>query len=270
MNYQPKVVLITGCANGIGRHLAEQFYKRNYRVIATDIDIDKLKDELKDWDTEGVLIEKLDVTQLSDWQNVMTKIQDNFSRLDICINNAGVITPGFIEEISLQSIDFQIDVNTKGIMYGTKYAASMMIKQGNGHIINVASLAGVAPIHGLSVYSASKHAVRGFTLSIVPELRSKGINISVICPDLVDTQMLVLQLDYQAAALTFSGNRHLTVKDIEYAVFERALNKKQTEILIPQGRGIIAKIGNFFPSLGFTLSHLLEKKGLKKQLELKK
>jgi 3-oxoacyl-[acyl-carrier protein] reductase len=200
----------------------------------------------------------------------MAKIEDNFGRLDICINNAGVITPGFIEELPLQSIDFQVDVNIKGVMYGTKYAADMMLRQGAGHIINFASLAGVAPIHGLAVYSASKHAVRGFSLSIVPELRSKGIYVSVICPDLVHTQMLTMQLEYKAAALTFSGNQYLTVKDIEYAVFEKALNKKQIEILIPQSRGITAKIGNFFPSIGFALTRMLEKKGLKKQAQLKK
>ncbi len=269
MGYQPKVVLITGCAKGIGRHLAECFYKKNYSVIATDIDIEALKTALKDWDTEGMLILKLDVSKPQDWQAVMAQISENFGRLDICINNAGVITPGFVEEMDTESIDYQIDINTKGVLYGTKFAAEMMIKQGSGHIINFSSLAGVAPIHGLSVYSASKHAVRGFTLSIVPELNAKGIDVSVICPDLVKTDMLTLQLGYEAAAMTFSGNKFLTVKDIEIAIFQKALTHKKIEILVPSSRGLTAKLGNFFPVLGFKLTRVLEKKGLKNQAKLK-
>jgi 3-oxoacyl-[acyl-carrier protein] reductase len=269
MEYQPKVVLITGCAKGIGRHLAECFYKKNYSVIATDIDFEALKIALKDWDTEGMLIMKLDVSLAQDWQLVMAQISATYGRLDICINNAGVIAPRFVENLDIESIDYQIDTNTKGVLYGTKFAAEMMIKQGSGHIINFSSMAGIVPIHGLAVYSASKHAVRGFTLSIVPELNAKGIEVSVICPALVKTDMLTLQLEYEAAAMTFSGNKFLTVKDIEIAVFQQALAYKKIEILVPSSRGLTAKIGNFFPVLGFKLTRVLEKKGLKNQAKLK-
>ena len=67
------VVLITGCATGIGKHLAEQFYKRNYNVVATDGDIEALKNAFSDWDTEGCLIEKLDVTKAEDWQRIIDR-----------------------------------------------------------------------------------------------------------------------------------------------------------------------------------------------------
>jgi 3-oxoacyl-[acyl-carrier protein] reductase len=266
MKNQKQVVLITGAAKGIGRHLAQCFSRKNYQVIATDIDIETLK---KGWNTEGVHCEKLDVTKPNEWATLMLKIKNQYGQLDICINNAGVITPGYIKDLDVKTIDYQIDVNTKGVMYGTKYAADLMMPQGFGHIINLASLAGVAPINGISIYSASKFAVRGFSLAIVPELRAYGIQMSVICPDLVDTDMLTLQLDYEAAALTFSGNAHLTVKDIENAVFNRALERKEIEILVPRIRGLTAKIGNFFPNLGFKLTSFLTSKGLENLEKIK-
>jgi 3-oxoacyl-[acyl-carrier protein] reductase len=269
-----KIVLITGAAKGIGRHLADCFAAQNYQVIATDIDIELLKNnrntDLPRDHREGSFYEKLDVTKPEEWRLLIEKIKSKYGRLDICINNAGVIIPSFVKDLDIQTIDYQIDVNTKGVMYGTKYAADLMIQQGSGHIINIASLAGVAPINGISIYTASKFATRGFSLAIVPELQQYGVHLSVICQDLVDTDMLTEQLNYKAAALTFSGKKYLTVKDIEHAVFTRALKQKQIEILVPKGRGLTAKIANFFPSIGFKLTKILSKKGLKNLERIKK
>jgi 3-oxoacyl-[acyl-carrier protein] reductase len=268
------VVLITGAAKGIGRHLALCFLREKYQVVATDIDADLLE---KGWNlssdgqnTEGVHLERLDVTKPEEWRILCEKIKNRYGKLDVCINNAGVIIPSFIKELDIQTIDYQIDVNTKGMMYGTKYAADMMRMQGYGHIINIASLAGVEPINGISVYSASKFAIRGFSLAVVPELRQYGVRLSVICQDLVDTDMLTEQLDYKAAALTFSGKKYLQVEDIEHAVFKRALAKQEVEILVPKGRGLIAKLGNFFPSIGFKLTEILSQKGLKNLERIKR
>ena len=82
--------------------------------------------------------------------------------------------------------------------------------------------------------------------------------------------MLTQQLDYKAAALTFSGNKTLTVNDIEKVIFNNALQKKQVEILVPLSRGWTAKLGNLFPAVGFWLTGTLTKKGLKKQAEFGK
>ena len=262
-----KTVFITGSANGIGKHLSEVFYNQGFNVVATDFLIEKLITQTSDWKVENCLIEELDVRNIDNWQKVVQKTIEKFGKIDILLNVAGVITPGFVSEFALQDIDYHIDINVKGLMYGTKIVADEMMKVGEGHIINFASLAGVAPIHGIALYSASKYAVRGFSLAITPELRAKGIQVSVICPDLVNTNMLTSQLDYKAAALTFSGNKVLTVRDIEKAVLVNALQKNQAEILVPFSRGLTAKLGNFFPSIGFWLTENLMKKGLKKQAE---
>ena len=251
------VVLITGCATGIGKHLAERFYKQNYNVVATDGDIEALKNSFSHWDTEGCLLEKLDVTKAEDWQRIIGRTVAEFGQLDICINNEGVIAPNLVLDMDFQDIDYQIDVNTKGVLYGSKFAAELMIRQGAGHIINFSSLPGFAPSHGLSVYAASKQAVRAFTLSIVPELKAKGVYISVICPDLVDMDM---KPTARTSFFPLFKKRHLTAIDIEIAVFERALTDHEVEILVPKNRTFLAKIGNLFPSIGFKLSRFFEEK----------
>lgn len=260
-----KTVFLTGCAQGIGRHLSEVFYAKNYRVVATDL---APMPHTAAWDPARCLAERLDVTSPNDWERVMELALQKFGTLDVLVNNAGVIVPGFAESLTVRDIDFQIAVNLSGVLYGSRLAAQVMARQGRGHIINVASLAGVAPIHGLAVYSATKAAVRNFTLAIAYELRQRGVAVSVVCPDLVDTAMLTQQLSDPAAALTFSGNRVLTVEDVERAVFERALGRKELEILVPRSRGLLGKIGNFFPAFGQTLTAALVKKGRRRQASL--
>jgi 3-oxoacyl-[acyl-carrier protein] reductase len=247
-------ILITGAANGIGFALTKHFLKADYQVIATDINTSSL-DEIA---TKNLVVHQLDVTEPSQWQSVFESI----NRLDVIINNAGIIIPGFVAEINLQEASKQIDINAKGCINGSVFAAKMMEKQGFGHIINIASLAGVAPIQGLPIYAASKAAVRSFTLSIAFELKQKGIFASVVCPDLVDTDMLTSQLAYESAALTFSGDKILQTDDIVDAIVIRAIKNKEVEILVPKSRGILAKLGNLFPTFGNILTERLSKKGL--------
>jgi 3-oxoacyl-[acyl-carrier protein] reductase len=261
-----KTVLITGCANGIGKHLALRFYEKGYFCLLTDIDLATVQSQTQTWDSARFTALKLDVRDTEAWQAIAQK----FTKIDILINNAGVIIPEFLKEMAVKAIDFQIDINLKGMMYGTAIIGQKMIAQQCGHIINIASLAGVAPIHGLGVYAASKHGVRGFTLSVAHELKQKGIKISCICPDLVNTDMLTQQLDHKAAALTFSGNKKaLSVQDIEKAIFERALTNNELEICVPKHRGWLGKIANLFPERNAWLVDLLYKKGLKQQKAMK-
>ncbi len=247
-------ILITGADNGIGLALVKHFISTDYQVIATDIKLENLKNI----SAKNLTILRLDVSNIDQW----TTVFESINQLDVIINNAGVITPGFVGEIDLKNASNQLDINAKGCINGSVFAAKIMQKQGFGHIINIASLAGVAPIQGLAIYAASKAAVRSFTLSIAFELKKKGIYVSVICPDLVDTGMLTSQLDFEAASLTFSGNKILQTQDIVDAILNRALKNKEIEILVPKSRGFLAKLGNFFPTFGSFLTDSLSKKGL--------
>ena len=261
----PLIYFLTGCANGIGRHMARVFYEQGHRVVATDFDAANLATLTHAWDTDRVLTATLNVSQPADWQRVIAQTLERWGRIDVGLNIAGVVRVGYADAFPLADIDLMVNTNLKGVLLGTRLLAAQLVAQGHGHIINIASLAGVAPIQGLSVYSATKFAVRGFTLAVAGELRKKGVRVSVICPDLVDTDMLTQQLNHPEGALTFSGSRILTLADVERAILHDALTRHRLDILVPASRGWLGKVGNLFPSLGFLITDVLIRKGLKKQ-----
>ncbi|MFB6352294.1 MAG: SDR family NAD(P)-dependent oxidoreductase, partial [Bradymonadaceae bacterium] len=151
-------ILITGCASGIGRHLATVLGENGHWVTATDIDEAGLEatDEQMDWEPNGIETALLDVTAPEDWRRVVDAIVDDRGRLDLLINSAGYLHPGYVFDISPDEIDKQVDVNLKGTMYGTRVVGETMCDQRAGHIVNFGSLASLAPIPGLGAYSGSK------------------------------------------------------------------------------------------------------------------
>ncbi|TAE31493.1 MAG: SDR family oxidoreductase [Cytophagales bacterium] len=265
-----KICLLTGCANGIGRHMAGLLLQQGHTVVATDVAISQLHTAATTdgWPTDRTLLLPLDVRSATDWQATMKKVLEQFGRLDVGMNIAGVIRPGYAAEIRPDDVDFMVDINLKGVMLGTRFMAEIMQEQRSGQIVNVASLAGVAPIQGLGIYSATKFGVRAFSIAASGELRDSGVSVSVVCPDLVNTDMLTAQLDHPEAALTFSGPRVLTVADVGRAILLEAIDRRRVEVMIPPSRGLLAKLGNFFPEWGFAVTKGLRKKGLKKQKEL--
>ncbi|PID42088.1 MAG: 3-ketoacyl-ACP reductase [Proteobacteria bacterium] len=262
-----EVVWLTGCASGVGKHLMRVFVEKNYRVVATDIDIDELQAvaESEKWVKPRLLVRRLDVTSRADWEAVCDDVLAKWGKIDRLFNIAGYLKPGFIHETEPEQIDLHMDINVKGAMYGSQVVSKLMVRQGYGHIITIASMASLAPIPGIALYSASKYAVRAFSLALAEELRPRGVSVSVICPDAIETPMLSLQEDYEEAALTFSGPQVLTVEDIESVVFSTILGKKPLEVCIPWRRGALARLGNAFPGISSILAEALKKKGAKEQ-----
>ncbi len=262
------VAIITGAASGIGRHFAETLLAKGYQLVLGDVNAEALQATFP-ITGKPLLSSFLDVADPGSWEELVAATLDRFSRIDYLFNIAGVIRPGYVHEIDPADIDYHFEVNTKGLMIGTRLVAPVMIKQGNGHIINIASLAGVAPVAGIGLYSASKFAARAYSIAAAYELRPKGVYVSVLCPDLVDTPMLTKQLDYEAAAMTFSGSHPpLSVQEIERALF-RIMETRPVEMTIPAGRSRLAKLGNLLPGLGLRLTKRLQQKGLDRLYQLK-
>lgn len=255
-------VLITGCASGMGRGLVAAFSRAGHRVLATGLSLDSLitaRDE-DSWPST-VEIRKLDVRSPSDWDLAVSEVTSRWGSLDVLCNVAGYLLPGRVDAFETSAVDAHIDVNTKGVIFGSRAAARVMVGQKKGHIINVASLAGLAPVPGLSLYCASKFAVRGFSLSIASELRPHGVAVTVVCPDAVQTPMLDLQVDYEESALVFSGPAPLTVDDICKAVLGPVLKDRPLEVTLPLSRGVLARLGGLAPGMAFSMEPMLRRKG---------
>jgi len=262
-------ILITGCASGIGQHLATRLGENGHWVMATDVDdfgLDEATDRME-WDLTGIETGLLDVTRIDHWRRIVEEIVDERGRLDLLINAAGYLHPGYCWETAPEEIERQIDVNLKGAMYGTRVAAEQMVDQERGHIVHFGSLASLAPVPGLGVYSGTKFGVRGYALSAAQELGDKGVDVTVVMPDAVDTPMLEKEADFDEAAITFSASEMLTVEDIGDVICERVLPERPLELTIPPSRGLIARAANLFPELLDFLGPLFRKLGRERQEE---
>jgi 3-oxoacyl-[acyl-carrier protein] reductase len=260
-----KVVVITGAASGIGRHLVDRMDQMDCRIMATDVNADAMDAhaEQAGW-SQNTIRRKLDVRDSDQWKNILDETVQAWGQLDIMMNIAGFAIQGFAHDMPLKHIDLHLDINAKGAILGTHFAAAQMVKQGSGHIINMGSLAGMAPVPGTSLYSASKFALRGFSLAAARELRPLGVYLTYVAPDLVDTPKLITQLhhDRNAAAVGFSAPRILTVDDISRVVLGKVIKKKPLEAAIPGHRGALCKIGGMFPGLTSSLFKFMAKQGL--------
>jgi 3-oxoacyl-[acyl-carrier protein] reductase len=181
--------------------------------------------------------------------------------------------PGFVSQIQAADIDLHFDVNVKGVIHGTQAAFRMMRDQPlvngvRGHIVNLASLAGLSPVPGMALYSASKFAVRGYSLSVGVELRRYNIAMTVVYPDGASTPMLMNYAHAPETALVFTGVRLLTAQDVARAIVNRGLAARPLELPIPRHRALGTKIAGIWPSAAIRLLGALTRMGLRRQARL--
>ena len=264
----PKTVLITGAASGIGRHWAEVLLKRGeYRLVLADVNEEGLRSIF----TAGtsVRLHGLDIRSVEQWRRVIDDTLQHFGQIDYLFNIAGANRPAFLAEQSLENVDRVIDINLKGPLLGMKLVGETMIERGAGHIVNVASLAGLSPTPGNSLYSAAKGGLRNASIAAAIEWRKRGVAATVISPDLVDTPIMHERLETagEEAALAFSGAT-LTVLDLE-AAFWKAMRDRPLDLNLPRWRGWLTKLNHANPSLMLWLYETMKRRGMKRLEQLR-
>jgi 3-oxoacyl-[acyl-carrier protein] reductase len=271
MSVPPRVAIVTGAASGIGRHWAGVLAAMGdeYRLALADVNAAGLCVAFAP--SDHMRLHELDVRSVEQWQRVVDDTLCRFGRIDYLFNIAGGGRPGFLLDVPMQLVDTTIDVNLKGQIYGMKIVGPIMVRQGAGHIVNVASLAGVSPTPGNELYSAAKFGLRAVSLATAIRLRPKGVFVTVVCPDLVDTPALTrhMELNPEDVALIHSGPGALSTVDVERAFF-RAMRERPLEVLLPRWRGWLAKINNLCPPLMLRLYGPLMRRGLRRLEERKR
>lgn len=190
MSFEGKTVLVTGAAQGIGKQIALDFAKAKGRVIIFDVNEVVLAQTHKELSqlSESAYY-RVDVTNSQEIEDAVNKIIDNFSKIDIVVNNAGITRDNLALRLSENDWDKVLAVNLKSAFLCSKACAKYMIKQHSGKIINISSIIGVVGNAGQANYAASKAGLIGLTKSLAKELGSRGICVNAVAPGYIMTKM---------------------------------------------------------------------------------
>jgi NADP-dependent 3-hydroxy acid dehydrogenase YdfG len=245
-----RVIVITGAANGIGHATALALAAEGAALVLDDVDVEGLA-ALRLALGEGARATTLpaDVRVKAEVEALARHAIETWGRVDAVINCAGVIAPGGIDTTPAEDIAQQLDVNLMGTINVTRAFVPHFRRQGSGHLVLIASLAGVVPIPGESVYAASKFAVRGFAQSVAFELRGggAGIHVTDVCPDSVRTRMLEIEAADEQSSLSFSS-APLEPADVARAII-RVLRRPRLEVTVPALRGRLIRLLGAMPGL---------------------
>lgn len=187
-----KNAIITGASRGIGREIALTLAENgtniviNYRNYNNEIEA-----LVKDIEAKGVKIVtvKCDVSNFEEVENLISEAKEKLGSIDILVNNAGITKDGLLMRMKQEDFESVLDVNLKGVFNTTKLVTPIMMKQRAGKIINISSVVGLVGNAGQCNYAASKAGVIGFSKSIARELAPRGVNINVVAPGYIDTDM---------------------------------------------------------------------------------
>ncbi|MGV3488979.1 MAG: SDR family NAD(P)-dependent oxidoreductase [Tuberibacillus sp.] len=188
--FKGRTVIVTGASGGIGRHMVREVSKRgaNTIILARSTDkMERLKSEIEMQYDVQVTPFTLDMGDMDRVKKIFEQINLNWPTIDVLINNAGFGIFDYFEQAKLEDIKRMFEVNVLGMMTATRMILPKMLQQGEGHIINIASIAGKLATPKSSVYSATKSAVLGFTNGLRMELAGKGIRVSAVNPGPIKT-----------------------------------------------------------------------------------
>ncbi|QQR99047.1 MAG: SDR family NAD(P)-dependent oxidoreductase [Sphingobacteriales bacterium] len=220
-----KTIFITGATSGFGKATAKKFAENNWNIIITGRRKEKLKQlqqEIEEKFKVNVCVLCYDVRNLPEVQQAISSLTDNWKKIDVLLNNAGLAAGrGPIQDGSYDDWEQMIDTNVKGLLYMTKEVAPLMIARNEGHIINVASLAGWEAYGGGNVYCGTKHAVRAISRSSRIDLLPHNIKVSVISPGAADTEFSLVRFkwDEEKANAVYDGYKPLQAEDIANSIY---------------------------------------------------
>jgi NAD(P)-dependent dehydrogenase (short-subunit alcohol dehydrogenase family) len=193
MDVDGTTAVVTGAGSGIGRAVSHALAARGAQVVATDVDAARAATTAREITEAGgrAIAHPCDVTQLPELEAVRDAALAQYGRVDIVMNNVGVLAVGPVEKIPLEEWQRAIDINLMGIVRSNLVFLPLLIEQGRGHVVNTASTAGLLPYgYDRLPYTTTKHAIVGLSESLALYLRPQGVGVSCLCPAGVVTNIV--------------------------------------------------------------------------------
>jgi NAD(P)-dependent dehydrogenase (short-subunit alcohol dehydrogenase family) len=261
-----KRVVITGAGSGLGRTLAVHFAKRGWRVGVSDIIMERAEETVGMVNAEGGrgLAFHCDVAKWDQVSSMAETVVSQWKGVDIVVNNAGIVSVGVMEKISLEDWQWIIGINLMGVVNGCKAFIPIFKKQGAGHIVNIASAAGIASLSEMAPYNVTKAGVISLSETLKMELFGDNIGVTVACPTFFKTNLMnqarctdQSQLDRAAALFEKSKT---TAEDVSLHII-RCIEKNRLYSLTQLDARLAWKMKRYFPELFFRLMGFLFSRG---------
>jgi NADP-dependent 3-hydroxy acid dehydrogenase YdfG len=233
-----RVVAITGGARGIGRAIAEDLVAHGARVAVGDLDLDGAQATATELG-RGTVGLALDVTDRASITAFLASAEEALGAVDVLVNNAGVMHVGPFLEESDEWTRRQLDVNLLGLILACKVALPPMVARGFGHVVNVASVAAHLGVRHEAVYAATKWGVAGLTESLRLELRGSGVDLSLVMPGVVRT-------DLAAGTTDARGVKVLAPADVAAEVVA-AIERPRFDVFVPRSYAALARVKGVLP-----------------------
>ena len=231
-----KVVVITGGGQGIGAATASALSRLGARVVIGDLDQVRAEKTAGELEAEAL---PLDVTDIRAFTEFLDEVERRHGRIDVLINNAGIMPLALLEEESDATTRRQLEINLHAVIHGTREAMKRMRPRRSGHIVNVASFAGKAGFPGAATYCATKHAVVGLSEAVHLELHGSGVHVSCVMPAIVRTELA----SGLGEAKLFKSSRPEDVAD----AIVSTLRKPRFEVFVPRSVGTMGKLTRLLP-----------------------
>jgi len=254
-SFRDRVVVVTGASSGIGRATALAFAAAGARV-ALVARRRALLEEVAGLAGGRALVVPTDVTQPEAVAACFRTVSERFGRVDVVVNNAGLLIPAPISGLRTDDLQAMLDVNLFGALYVMQAALAVMRAQGEGTIINIASLAGRRGISPVGGYCATKFALVGLTEALRTELHGEDVHVGLVMPGVVDTPMVTaVDLDPEFVDL-WPPALNMPPSWVVWAIFA-AVRFRLVEISVPPGAGMLEKLAALAPGATDTLVHWL-------------
>lgn len=256
--FPEKRVFITGAGSGLGLAIARHFGAQGWRVAATDVDPDRARAALQAIQTSGGngIWAACDVRSAASIEQVRDRLQREWGGVDVIVNNAGVGSAGTVMDTPLEDWEWVLDINLMGVVRGCHIFAPLLVAQGGGHIINIASFAGIAQAPAMAGYNVAKVGVIGLSESLRAEVQPAGVDVSVVCPSFFKTNILEQFRSPAPRLKEVAGklvNRATATADNVASQIFNGMQKNRFMIITHADARFFYRLKRFAPELSFKL-----------------